>query len=195
MPAICLILSLVLLFQGILSAEPSSEQEELAGKFVAQVAAGEFDKAVEPFDKTMKQALPAEKLRQLWEGLTKEYGPWQRAAGTRTEKIQKYTAVYVTCEFQKSKLDTKVVFSSDKKITGLFFVPAGKYEPPSYANFSKFEEKESKSAKGCGAFPEHLLCPKATAPFRRSSWFMAQDRKIETKPSAPTSLFAIWHMV
>ena len=165
MPRIIFMLSLALLLHGIVSAAPPSEQEELAGKFVAQVAAGQFEKAVEPFDKTVKQALPAEKLKPLWEELTKQYGPWQRAAGTRTEKIQKYTAVYVTCKFQRGKLDAKIVFSSDNKIAGLFFVPAGKYEPPSYADFSKFDEKEIQIGKGMWSLPGTLALPKGDGPF------------------------------
>jgi hypothetical protein len=165
MPRITFMLSLALLLHGIASAEQPSEQQELAKTFVAQLSSGQLEKAVEPFDQTMKQALPAEKLKELWDGLTKENGPLQRAAETRMEKIQKYDVVYVTCEFQRGKLDAKVVFSSDNKIAGLFFVPAGKYQSPSYVDLSKFEEKEIQIGKGIWSLPGTLSLPKGDGPF------------------------------
>ena len=63
---------------------------EMAKLLVAQMAAGQFDKAVEPFDQTMQRALPAEKLKEVWEGLTKQCGQFQRATDTTTEKITQY---------------------------------------------------------------------------------------------------------
>jgi uncharacterized protein len=156
---------LSLLCRPAASGEPSPEQSEAAKKFVAQLAAGEFEKAAEPFDETMRQALPASKLKELWEGLTKQLGPLQRAAEVRAEKIQKYDVIYVTCEFQRSRLDAKIVFSSQNKIAGLFFVPAGKYEPPPYVVSSKFEEKEIQIGEGAWRLPGTLSIPRGDGPF------------------------------
>ncbi len=150
---------------GVASQDQPAKRLEIAKGLVAQMAAGQFDKAVEPFDPIMKRALPADKLKEVWDGLTKQYGPFQRANETTTEKIQQYEVAYVTCEFQRGKLDTKVVFTSEKKITGLFFVPSGKYKPPSYADSSKFEEKEIVVGKGTWRLPGTLSLPKGTGPF------------------------------
>ena len=96
---------------AVASDDQPAKRLDMAKVLVAQMAAGQFDKAVEPFDQTMKRALPADKLKEVWDGLTKQYGQLQRATETRTEKIQQYEVVYVTCEFQHGKLDAKVVFS------------------------------------------------------------------------------------
>ena len=149
----------------VASQDQPAKRLDIAKGLVAQMAAGQFDKAVEPFDPIMKSALPADKLKEVWDGLTKQYGPFQRATENRTEKVQQYEVVFVTCEFQQRKLDTKVVFTSENKITGLFFVPSGKYKPPSYADLSKFEEKEISIGKGTWRLPGTLSLPKGAGPF------------------------------
>jgi hypothetical protein len=113
----------------------------------------------------MKKALPADKLQEVWDGLVKQHGPLERTTETRTEKIQQYRAVYVSCQFQRGLLDAKVVFDSDNKISGLFFVPAGKYKPPAYADFSKFTEEEVSVGKGLLSLPGTLALPKGDGPF------------------------------
>jgi uncharacterized protein len=156
---------ILLLCRTIAFAESSPEQTEVAKNFVAQLAGGQFEKAVEPFDQTMRQALPAEKLKLLWDGLTKQYGSLQRAVDTRAEKIQKYDVVYVTCEFQRGRLDAKVVFTSENKITGLFFLPAGKYQAPTYVDSLIFEEKEIQIGEGAWQLPGTLSIPRGKGPF------------------------------
>ncbi len=156
---------LVIFSQSIASAEEPSKHVEMAKTFVTQMAGGQFDKAVEPFDQTMSQALPAEKLKPIWDGLIKENGAFQRITETRTEKYLQYDMVFVTCEFQHGMLDAKVVFTSGNKIAGLFFLPSGKYKPPSYADFSKFEEKEIQIGKGIWSLPGTLSLPKGDGPF------------------------------
>jgi hypothetical protein len=151
--------------QPATSAAKPDERVERARKLIAQMAEGKFAEAVEPFDKVMKKALPADNLKQVWNGLVKQHGPFERTTETRTEKIQQYRTVYVTCQFQRGLLDAKAVFTADNKITGLFFVPGGKYRSPAYADFSKFEEKEISIGKGILALPGTLALPKGDGPF------------------------------
>lgn len=145
------------------SADQPAQRLDIAKTLVAQMATGNFDKAVEPFDQTMKRALPAGKLKEVWDGLTKQYGQFQRATETTTEKVQQYDVVFVTCEFQRGKLDTKVVFDGNK-VTGLFFVP-GQYRTPPYVDSSKFDEKEIQIGKGFWTLRGTLSLPKGPGPF------------------------------
>jgi len=142
--------------------EPPGQRLETAKSLVADMASGRFDKAVAPFDQTMWRALPADKLKEVWEGLTKRYGPLQKAAETRTEKTGQYNLVFVTCEFQHGQVDAQVVFSSADKVAGLFFVPAGKYKPPAYADSAKFAEEEVRIGKGWWTLPGTLSLPNAS---------------------------------
>ena len=98
--------------------------ETLAKDLVSALASGDFEKAVENFDGTMKNALPAEKLQQVWSSLIAQFGPFIGQAGIRREKILQYDVIFVTCKFEKGILDAKVVFNSGKQVAGLFFVPS-----------------------------------------------------------------------
>jgi hypothetical protein len=75
----------------------------------------------------MKNALPAEKLQEVWNSLIAQSGPFVEQLGTRREKILQYDVIFVTCKFEKGVLDAKVVFDRKKQIAGLFFVPS---QPP-----------------------------------------------------------------
>ena len=80
--------SLYISLHSVASAEEAPSQVEMAKTFVTQMSGGQFEKAVKPFDQTMSKALPAEKLKQVWDGLIKENGSFQRMSETRTEKIR-----------------------------------------------------------------------------------------------------------
>lgn len=97
--------------------------ETLAEDLVNALANGNYEKAVENFDSTMKQILPAEKLKQVWESLIAQFGGFVGQGGVREEKILRYDVIFVTCQFEKSVLDAKVVFNDKEQIAGLFFVP------------------------------------------------------------------------
>jgi len=95
----------------------------LAKQFVEQLANGDFSAAVQNFDATMKVGMPPEKLKEAWEGLVGQVGALQKQAGVRMAKEQGFDAAYVTCEFERGKVDVKVVFNGAKEISGLWFVP------------------------------------------------------------------------
>ena len=145
--------------------DPTTPRTEMARTLVTNMADGKFDQAVEPFDQIMTKALPATKLQVVWEQITSKYGTFKRVTDTRTETVQKYKIVFVTCEFEQGKLDTKVVFTEQNKIAGLFFVPSGKYESPSYVDPQKFAEKDFTVGQGLLTLPGTLSLPQGDGPF------------------------------
>lgn len=160
-PGLCLA---VLLCPAAFGSQPDDRLEK-AKRFVSQMAAGEFDKAVEPFDGTMKRVLPAGKLNEIWSGLVKQFGTLRQATDTRTETVQQYTIIFVTCEFERGKLDAKVVFKTNGEIGGLFFVPSGQYQRPSYVDPAKFAEEEVAIGEGVMRLPGTLSLPLGNGPF------------------------------
>lgn len=154
----------VLLCPAALGSQPDDRLEK-AKHFVSQMAAGEFDKAVEAFDATMGRVLPATKLNEIWSGIVKQYGPLRRAADTRTEMVQQYRVVYVTCEFERGKLDAKVVFNTNGEIGGLFFVPSGQYQRPNYVDPARFVEEDETIGEGMMRLPGTLSLPLGNGPF------------------------------
>ncbi|QDU31665.1 Alpha/beta hydrolase family protein [Anatilimnocola aggregata] len=146
-------MNLALLLLLCTQVDPPTKTQEiphagLARAFVERLGRGEFDQAVASFDDTMKRGLPASKLREVWQGITGQYGPLQSLGESRREVVDKYQVVFVTLEFARGKLEAKVVFDSQDRIAGLFFVPAGKYKSPAYVDTTKFSEVEVKVGKG-----------------------------------------------
>jgi hypothetical protein len=106
------------------SGTETTSIETLAKDLVGALASGDSKKAVENFDGTMKNALPAEKLQEAWNSIIAQSGPFVEQAGTRREKILLYDVIFVTCKFERGVLDAKVVFDRKQQIAGLFFVPS-----------------------------------------------------------------------
>jgi len=92
-------------------------------EFVEMLVNGQFAAAVEAFDETMKNTVPAEALEQIWKATAVQAGAFKHQIGVRTEKQAEYDIELVTCEFEKGPLDIKVVYNSERQVAGLFFVP------------------------------------------------------------------------
>lgn len=105
-------------------ASQSDDIAKLGGEFVELLSKGDSATAVQSFDATMKQAMPAEKLTQAWTGLTGRLGAFKKQAGVRTATEQGFDVAYVRCEFGKGSVEVKVVFDSAKQVSGLWFLPA-----------------------------------------------------------------------
>jgi hypothetical protein len=111
-----------------LTAQPRSRTKAAARQaptnpFVQLLTTGQFPAATESFDETMKNALPADKLQELWESTVSQMGPFMKQLSTRTEKQDEFDIVLVTCEFENGTLDVKVVYNAEKQVAGLFFTP------------------------------------------------------------------------
>lgn len=91
--------------------------------FVDLLAKKDFAAAESHFDPTMKSVMPESRLRAVWEELLGQAGPYQKQLRTRTEKQAGYDIVFVTCQFERKVLDMKVVYDSQQRVAGLFYVP------------------------------------------------------------------------
>jgi dienelactone hydrolase len=139
-----------------------------ARSFLTALEAGDFQGAVRDFDETMLKVSGPDKLAPLWkEQLPKQLGAFKKETGSRTEKSGDYEFVYLTCEFEKTTLDLRVVFDKAGRIAGFQLVPAGpvKYEPPAYADPEKFEETDVIVGAGEWKLPGTLTMPKGPGPF------------------------------
>jgi dienelactone hydrolase len=139
-----------------------------AKTFVNQLDKGDFAAATQQFDATMQKAMPQEKMRATWQALVGQVGAFKQQVGTRATKAQGYDIVFVTCQFAQAKIDVKVVFDGQKKIAGLFFLPAQttqEYRPPSYVKPGSFQNKEVTVGGGEWALPGTLTLPQGQGPF------------------------------
>jgi hypothetical protein len=97
--------------------------EQTATQFVSLLAKEDFATAEDSFDPTMKSALPEAKLREVWQTLLADAGAFKQSVRARTQKVQGYDVVFVTCQFERKQLDMKVVYDSQGRVSGLFYVP------------------------------------------------------------------------
>jgi dienelactone hydrolase len=146
-----------------------SDLEKAAKAFVKLLEKGEFKKATQDFDATMKEKMPADKLEGVWKDLIQDVGAFKRQGSTRTEKVKEYTIIHVTCDFEMGTLETRVVFDKDKQIAGLFFGPkkkaAAEHQPPAYVKRDSFRERELTVNVGDWPLPATLSEPTGNGPW------------------------------
>jgi beta-lactamase regulating signal transducer with metallopeptidase domain/HEAT repeat protein len=117
--------------------EAAAEPVVLAREFVGLLVKGEFSAATKNFDAIMRQAMPPERLADVWKGLVGQSGAFKEEVGVRTERMPGFDIVYVTCEFEKGPLDIKVVYDRERQVCGLWFVPVPQEILESYKNKRK----------------------------------------------------------
>jgi hypothetical protein len=101
------------------------ESEQLsspARSLIKQLAAEEYDRAVERFDSNLKMTMPAHVLQDRWRTLLAEVGAFKRTISATPGSTHGYEVVIVKCEFDEGLLDVRVVFDKKKQVTGLFFI-------------------------------------------------------------------------
>lgn len=163
-------LALVFL-SSILVADPAPADVNVACAEAVVTALNEkkYDAASADFTDEMKKVLSPDKLKTTWESVIGHFGAFQKMTGSRTETRDKFHIVYVTCQFEKGPLDIRLVYSTDKKLGGLQFVPtrrATDYKSPSYVHPDKLKSREVTIGAGTEwALPGTLSMPVGDGPF------------------------------
>ncbi|MDO8588857.1 MAG: DUF3887 domain-containing protein [Armatimonadota bacterium] len=101
---------------------PPGDIASVARELVESLVREDFAAVAQDFDSEMAAALAPEKLKEAWDLTTGQFGPFVKQIDTRIERYWKFTAVIVTCEFARSKLDIKVTFSRSGKISGFWIL-------------------------------------------------------------------------
>lgn len=145
-----------------------------AEEFVDLLASGRFEEATAWFDETMLAALPAAELGETWDTLETQAGTFGGAGAARLSREQGYDVALVRLSFTKAALDARVVFDSQGRVAGLFFVPAAANgeggagsdgDPPPYADLSSFTEHEVTVGAEGWPLPGTLSVPNGSGPF------------------------------
>jgi len=104
------------------TAQPQAAEESvrLAKELVERLSSKDYAAVTAYFGPKMRESLPAEKIKQVWEQMLSAQGPFVKQVKTRAERSDKFDIVYVTVQLEKSTLDVKVVFSQDRKVSGLW---------------------------------------------------------------------------
>ncbi|MGQ9610680.1 MAG: DUF3887 domain-containing protein [bacterium] len=167
---ISIALYVAILYAGADQISGATLNEDIVNKakeFVNLLAKGDFRNAVNDFDNTMKSSLTPQKLEQIWKSLLANVGQFKEQTGIRTEKLNQYDVIYVTCKFEMSSLDMKIIFDKTQ-IAGLWFVPSQaqeEYNPPDYVKIGSFQDQEVLIGTGEFALPGSLSLPAGEGSF------------------------------
>lgn len=162
----------VIALAGLQAQAPAQTEDALtvkARELIAAMAKGDYAQATRDFDATMLRVFGPDKIAAMWaKQLPAQVGAFRKQGAARRDQLQGYEIVLIACSFEKATLDARVVFDKEGRIAGLGFVPPAppaKYEPPSYADPSKFEETEITVGSGDWAVPGTVTMPKGEGPF------------------------------
>jgi uncharacterized protein len=155
---------MVFAIQATMTVHSAPVDVTSAGRhFVELLAKEDFAGAVARFDPAMTTALPEPKVREIWQALQAQAGPFRKQLGVSATKQDGYDVVLVSCQFEQATLDAKVVFDDKGLVAGLFFLPrsapAAASEPPPYARTNDFHEKEFTVGRGEWQLPGTLTLP------------------------------------
>lgn len=99
------------------------EVADLAETFIANLDNEDYAGAVAFFNAEMKRAMSERKLKQTWEGLNKQMGLYLGEVEKEVLQVEDHEVVNVLSDFEKDHLIIRVVFDSDNRVAGLWFLP------------------------------------------------------------------------
>jgi uncharacterized protein len=111
---------------SIMTFSQGNKNIDISKQVINNFQNNEFSKIEALFDQTMKNALPAEKLKIVWNDLNEKCGKFQKISTITVDKIQNYDVTFILCHFEKMNLEMKTVFDEKNQIAGLFFIPEDK---------------------------------------------------------------------
>lgn len=144
----------------------SEALDQLASKAFALLdafVAGDYDTITRSFDQTMQQSLPTPKLKEVWQQVIGQVGPYKGNTGARTETADGYRVVIIQAQFEKAPLDIRWVFDAKGLVAGLFFQPArSSYTPAAYVKADAFTSREVTVNNGPWQLGGTLTLPKVS---------------------------------
>ena len=96
-------------------------RDQRAEQFVAALVNGDYSIAAEGFSADMNRALGVRGLRRAWGDMIKGAGAFVSIAETQTEPHDEYDIYIVVSRHENRGVSSRVVFSEDGLIAGLFF--------------------------------------------------------------------------
>jgi dienelactone hydrolase len=142
-----------------------SQQKDLkkeSDKIFQQIRNHEYSKVTARFDTSIAVRIDTARLRQVWERLLPMTGPFVKVIEVTTDTVDKNDVVIQHLQFEKRKIDFKLIFSDNGKIKGLTFLPGekrDKYKLPEYDNPAAINERKLPVDNGPYKLPGILSNP------------------------------------
>lgn len=133
--------------------------------FIESLSKNDYATSYNMFDTIVSKKISQEQLGNVWKTLQTQAGSYKSYSSVTQKKEAGHEVVYTTCTFEKMVLDLKLVYNSNNKIIGFYFVPphpreTGKYHFPSYDKEFNYTEQEIIIKSGEYSLPGILTLPK-----------------------------------
>jgi dienelactone hydrolase len=122
-----------------------SDMVKIAEEFAGDVSDGRYEEAVKRFDEAMAKALPAEKLKEVWESVQTSAGSFESLGKSTTTQSKGLTTVIIPAVFKKTTLSLSISVDAEGRIAGFWIRPGGAaatYAAADYDKPDRYREKE-----------------------------------------------------
>ena len=165
-----LVFAAVLLLSGNARAQDTlpheSKESALASQLLDHLDAGEYVQAETMFNTQMAQAVPADKLKAVWESLPTQAGKADGRGIPVVSTQDGATLVQIPLHHEKVELVAKIAINVGGKIAGFLIQPAPKIIlAPALDDSANFGERDFSVGEGERALPGTLAMPKGVGPF------------------------------
>lgn len=150
------------------SAMASESPQLIATRLLDQLDAGNYVAAEAMLSPEMKTAVPADKLKSVWESLTAQLG----AAGTRgpsqISSANGMELITIPLEYAKGSLQARITIDTNAQITGFLIQPAAAPPAAALAADAGFTEQPIAVPVGHSgqiSLPGTLVLPDGKGPF------------------------------
>ena len=166
------IASLLLLALGAgLAMSLPARAQAVDGKAIAiraldHMDAGEYAQVEAMFDADMAKAVPADKLKAVWESLPAQVGKARGRGDAEVSMQGAVTVVKIPLQFEKAALVATFAIDAEGRIAGFAVQPAQAAAPaPAVAEDAAYVERDMQVGEGERALPGTLAMPKGDGPF------------------------------
>lgn len=162
-------LAALLATAAFLTAPPVPAQDApsptaIATRLLDRMNAGEYAQAESMFTAEMAKAVPAAKLKAVWESLPAQAGTAKGRGDPTVDTQGGTTLVTVPLLYEKTELVAKVAVAADGRIAGFLIQPAPPPAPAPPADDAGFSERDFGIGTGERALPGTLAIPKGEPP-------------------------------
>ena len=151
---------------GNAAAQAASEPGDVALALLDHLDAGRYDQAEAMFDPAMAKAVPADKLKAVWESLPAQAGAANGRGDPEIIDQGEARIVRVPLQYEKAALIASVAVDAQGRISGFLIQPAPAAAPVApVADADPFVERDLLVGDGDTGLPGTLALPKGAGPF------------------------------
>lgn len=162
-----------LTFAALLALVPvasalAADPRAIATRLLDQLDAGQYAAAEAMFSPEMKAAVPADKLKAVWESLPAQAGPRGKRGPAEVSQAKGGAgSVVIPLQYARARLQARVAVDADGQVVGFLVQPAAVEPAPAPAADAPFSEQafEVPGNHGRPSLPGTLALPRGKGPF------------------------------